>query len=138
MKHLRLFEEYNDGEYEVFSIFAKSYDIKKAWELIDANPKNYELDTLNLADIEQWFGGVPRYKEDGTKYFNVGVSINKEYAESLSDEILDEPGIFIKDGDFAFLIDGWHRAYRRWIDGEKTIKVYVIDKKDDVNKIKLN
>jgi len=137
MKHLKLFEEYYDGEDEVFSFVTRAYDVKKAWELIHENPENFDLSTMKISEIERWFG-IPRYKEDGTKYFTAGVGINMDYAKEIPKDKLDEPGIFVVDGDFQFPIDGWHRAYRRWIDGEKTIKVYVIDKIEDVNKIKLN
>ena len=136
MKYLKLYEEYYDGEDEVFSFLTKRYDVKKAWELIHENPENYELDTIKLSAIEKWFG-IPRVKEDGTKYFTAGVSINRDYANSIPEDKLDEPGIFIEDGDFSFPIDGWHRAYRKWINGDIDMKIYTIDKEEDIDKIRL-
>lgn len=130
MKYLKLFEEFSErGKDEVFSFLNLQYDIEKAWKLINDNPQNFmdkdgNLSTINLEEL--------------SRHLNL-VRINREYLKEITEEQLEEPGIFIvdKEKDFNFLIDGWHRAYLKLKRGDKEMKVYTITNVEDINNIKL-
>lgn len=127
---------------ETFTFLSRRYSVEKAMQLIRKNPEKYiapdgtyweiPIDSLKglMAD------GIALEKEDGKKYYRIGVNINPQYASKISEEDLAEPGILVKDGDFDMLIDGWHRAYRKMKEGEKSFNVYIIDDEEDLDYIK--
>lgn len=126
---------------ETFTFLTRRYNIEKAMELIRKNPEYYkapdgtfwELPIENLKSLMA--DGIAQERE-GKKYYKTGVSINPEYAGNISKEDLEEPGIVVQDDGFDMLIDGWHRAYRKMKEGEKTINVYVISDEEDIEYIK--
>ena len=139
MKYIKLFEDYR-GKDEMFRFLGKSFDIDKAWELINKNPEKYyydgELATISIDEIVKLFGGV--ISDDGkTKRVRMGVKIDIDYAMSISDDQLNEPGIFVLDGEFHCLIDGWHRAYKKWKRGDTKMSIYVISDPKSLKYIKI-
>lgn len=135
---------------QVFTFFSRSYDIKKAYDLIEANPEKYKAENgefyaFDLANIEKMFSTMtPEDKEKlekGEKVsISMGVKITYDHAMGISDNDLEEPGVWIveDDGDFSILIDGWHRAYARWKKGLKKMKIWVIQDPKDIKQIRLN
>lgn len=125
---------------ETFTFLSRNYHIGKLWDLLKDDNTLYQEDVLtvkNLEDLSKFFGGI-KHVEDGKTYFSMGVRINQEHADSLTEEDLLTPGIWIfdktKDENFSLLIDGWHRAYRCWKE-KKEFKVLVIDNQDLIRKI---
>lgn len=143
MKHIKLFEAFVGSDYrgkdETFCFMGKCYDIQKAWELINEDPSKYkdengDLYHIGLDGLSSWFSGIER-EVDGKKQIGLGVRINKEYLDQITDEQLEEPGIFIDEPDLKFLIDGWHRACKKWLRGDKHMYVYMIGDPKDVKYI---
>jgi ParB-like chromosome segregation protein Spo0J len=66
-----------------------------------------------------------------------GVTVDKKIANDITEEQLKDPAIFIMDGDFHMLIDGWKRIYKAKKLGIKTINCYVIQDEADLKKIRL-
>ena len=130
-------------ENEVFEFMFRRYDVQKAMELINDNPKKYMAPDgtyweVKLEPFKQWMGdGVIHTREDRIKYFKAGISISPKRAAEIPKEDLYEPGIFIQDKGFDFLIDGWHRAYQLLKNGETKMNMYVINDPKDIKKIKI-
>lgn len=120
--------ELKSYEKETFRILNIQFDIEKANNLITKNPNKY-LKNGNPVKIDL---------DDLSSYFNGFVAINKEYAESIPDDELNIYGIWIEMEDFHFLIDGWHRAYKCWLSGDKTFNAYVIKDPNDIKKITMS
>ena len=57
-------------------------------------------------------------------------AIDPARAAQLPDAALEAPGIIVRFAGSTLLIDGHHRAYRRWRAGEQTMPVYVFDDPD--------
>lgn len=135
-------ESFNEsiGEKETFTFLSKKYDIAKAWKMIQADPEKYKnkgvFNTVNLESLSSMFGG--EFEKDGKKFLRMGVGIDKAHAEKLSDIELEEPGIFVLDGDFKILIDGWHRGYKLHSQGVKDMRVWTISDPADIKKISIN
>ena len=117
--------EVKSYEKETFRILNILFDIEKANKLISKNPNRFLIDgnpiKIDLNDLSQYFNGL--------------VGINKEYAESIPDDELKIYGMWIEMNDLHFLIDGWHRAYKCWLNGDKTFSAYVIKDPIDIKKI---
>lgn len=128
------------GENETFTFLTKRYDISKAWKMIQAEPEKYKnkgvFNTVNLDSLATMFAG--EFEKDGQKFLRMGVAIDQKYAMNLSEIELEEPGIFVVDGDFKFLIDGWHRGYKLHSQGVKDMKVWTIKDPSDIKKISIN
>lgn len=125
------------GENDIFSIFLRRYDVSKAWYLIQKNPEKYldengDFYKLELEDLSKYFP-----KQIDKNKIKLGISINKEYALNLTDDELEEPGIFILDDGLNFLIDGWHRGYAKWKRGDKDMRIWVIEDKNDIKQIRI-
>jgi hypothetical protein len=54
-------------------------------------------------------------------------AIDPARAAALPEEALESPGIIVRFAGAILLVDGYHRAYRRWRSGERTMPVYVCD-----------
>lgn len=131
---------------EVFNFFTRTYDIAKAWKMIQANPDKYKAPngsfyTFDPADIADWFAYISdedneRLNRGETISIKMGVHIKPEHAMSLTDEELDEPGIWVQESpEFSILIDGWHRAFANYKKGKKEMKIWVIKDPKDIKKI---
>jgi hypothetical protein len=57
-------------------------------------------------------------------------AIDPAHAATLPQEALESPGIIVRFAGATLLVDGHHRAYRRWRCGEQTMPVYVFDDPD--------
>lgn len=133
--------EFKNYEGEYFHFLTKKYDVEKAYNMIQKNPSKY-LDEneqpykISLDELSTYFSDGSFVEKNGKQMFKMGITIKPKYAMEISDEDLKTYGIFIIDGNsFNFLIDGWHRAYKLWKNGEKYINCYVIQDPDDIKKI---
>lgn len=132
---------------QIFDFFAKEFDINLAENMIFENPTKYKkadgsFNVIELKDLEKWFSCITpsdkeKMKQPGGIKLKLGVSVSYEYAMNLSDNALQEPGIWVIEKGFSMLIDGWHRAYARWAKGLKDMEIWVISDPEDVEKIKL-
>ena len=146
MKYLKIYELFSDqrgNDYEVFNYMTLSYDIQKAWELIKKNPKKYcdengDTYTIPLKEVKKMYTSEIN-NNDGTKSIKPGVSLNKDYIGNISDDQLNDSGIFINDESigFDYLIDGWHRAFKKIKNGDKDFNVYLINDPEDIKYIRI-
>jgi hypothetical protein len=60
----------------------------------------------------------------GNKHFSV--QIDKQYAEGLSQDRLNKPGLVLDYGSGQLVIDGNHRLARRYMDGLNDMEFIVI------------
>ena len=101
-----------------FYIMGKTFHVGNADKLIKSI--EHKLAKIDLNKLAQWFNEI---------------KINKDYALNLKEPDLSIPGIYLKSNDFNFLIDGWHRAFNLFMDGENYMKVYVIDNLNEIEDI---
>lgn len=126
---------------ETFTFLTRRYNIERAMELIRKNPDKYKAPDgtfweVPLEDLKSLMADGIAIERDGKKYLKMGVTVKPQYAMEISDEDLQEPGIFVNDTNFNMLIDGWHRAYRKLKQGDTHMNVYVIDDPKDLKYIR--
>ena len=82
---------------------------------------------------EQMLGLNRREGWDKAKVLVFGVAIRADHAQALTAERLEEPGIAVINADLkgTLLIDGNHRAGRRYMDGLDTMRFHVIAATDE-------
>jgi hypothetical protein len=105
---------------DTFRLSGIKFHVGKADELIKSS--DHKTIQINLEPVSKWFDRI---------------KINKEYALGLPEEDVNKPGIWIHNGKFKMLIDGWHRAYNLFNNGKKYMGVYVIDKPEEIKNITL-
>jgi hypothetical protein len=102
---------------EVFQHDEGSWNVTAIREGIDTEPETFKVIDMPLT----------RTFIDYCK-LNIGVSIKR--ARELNHRQVDDPGMIIlrqrPEGLNCFMIDGHHRAVRRWRDGKRSMKVFVI------------
>jgi len=159
MKYLKKFNvferfkpvETTKGEY--FHFLIKQYNVEKAWDLIRKNPKKFVKPdgSYYKLNVDEFYNLIVRTTDEtgaqiditktigtGGSFFVKGlVGIKKDLADSITEEEVETPVIFIKDGDFQILIDGWHRVYKAKKLGKKTIDSYIIKDEADLKKIRM-
>jgi hypothetical protein len=155
MRYLKLFERYKPetttkGEY--FHFLTKGYDVEKAWDLIRKNPEKYlrEDGSYYELPVDDFYELVSKTfdengvqvqsdeRETGKRYkTKIGVTVDRKVANNITEEELKDPVIFVMDGDFHMLIDGWKRIYKAKKLGIKTINCYVFQDEDDLKKIRI-
>ena len=136
---IKLFEHFVRSHDGMFYFLDRTYDVVKAWKMIEKKPEKFmpngEYYEVDLDSLSNYFGGIPL---EGEKSPSLGVVVDREYAMNIDESVVDIPGIFIKEGDsFHFLIDGWHRAYRKWKRGDKMMDTYLFEKDSDIKKIRV-
>lgn len=138
------------GRGEVFAISGGriQIDIDKAYWMIENGKINAPLIKKDLSSYAESAYGLNRALgwsvdtnrvENGRGAFTIaiGVTIDRGYAASLSKDRLDQPGLLLEYVPDKFLIiDGNHRAARRYMDGEDFMNFYVINH-SDFDKIKV-
>lgn len=107
---------------DTFVIVGKEFHVGKADKLLKSS--KHILSKIDLKNLKNWFNLV---------------KINKEYALNLSKKDAHIPGIWVSDieDEFEFLIDGWHRAYNLFHNGEKYMKAYIINDPKEIKQIEI-
>jgi hypothetical protein len=155
LKKYEIFERYKPAETtkgEYFHFLTKGYDVEMAWDLIRNNPEKYlqEDGSYYELPVDDFYELVSRTfdengvqvqndeREDGKSYkTKIGISVDRKIANNITEEELKDPVIFVMDGDFHMLIDGWKRIYKAKKLGIKTINCYVIKDETDLKKIRM-
>jgi len=107
------------GKFQVFPIYE--------WA-----KKNLEIVSVSLENVAQNYGFIGNKNSQSTSLFR----LDKDYAKNLSKEDVEQPLLFVKLGEEAgcLMIDGTHRAYHQWYNGEKEADAYLIDNDDIILK----
>jgi hypothetical protein len=96
------------------------------YELYEWAKKNVELVSVGLTELSKAYGFIGN--KDQVSMFR----LDKEYAKKLSKEDVEQPLLFVDLGEGGCLmIDGTHRAYHMWYNGEVDANAYLI-KDDDI------
>jgi hypothetical protein len=155
LKKYSIFERYkpeNTTKGESFYFVTRQYDVEKAWDLIRKNPEKYVQEDGSYYElpVDDFYELVSRTfdekgvqvqpdaeREFGKKYrTKIGVTVKKDVANTITEEELKDPVIFVMDGDFHMLIDGWKRIYRAKKLGIKSLNCYVIKDESDLKQIR--
>lgn len=114
-KEDKINDEYKNGG-QVFNFFDYSYDIDKAYKLINSGTIIYEIKT------------IPVYEQRHR-------SINQDYADKLNVDYDSAQGLMIKlSNGNDLLIDGNHRMQKAFLNGAKEMKVFYISNPKTINK----
>jgi hypothetical protein len=98
----------------------------KVYELYEWAKNNVELVSVGLKELSKAYGFIGN--KDQVSMFR----LDKEYAKNLSEEDVSQPLLFVDLGEGGCLmIDGTHRAYYKWYNGEVEADAYLI-KDDDI------
>ena len=114
-KNLTL-REHRSGD-EIFQHTEGVWNISAIREGIATEPETFTIIDMPLS-------------QEFIRHIRTNLGINIKRARALTLEQRDEPGLVIvrerEHGIIVFMIDGHHRAIRRWRDGFKTMQVHVI------------
>lgn len=120
---------------EVFTFWHTQWDVYKAAKLIEATPHK-----LYHAPIEDLFKQLSKStpNESGGETITLGVGINRDYANTLTKEDCERPGIAIVYEDSGgLLIDGWHRIAACKRLGIENLPVYILTN-EEAKKVAMN
>lgn len=132
---------------QIFTFFSNQFDIDLAEDMIFKNPKKYKkpdgtfykVELKPLVDMMSINSEERRkeFEKPGVHTMKMGIGVKHEYALTLPDSVLQEPGIWVyyKPKKFSLLIDGWHRAYARYLKGYKDMEVWLINSLKDIKRI---
>ena len=137
------------GRTETFELFGGliELDIQKTYWMIENGKLNANIVNQDVTDYAESAYGLnrslgsgvdTRHKKSSTgkNVSSFGISIDREYAAKISDERLDKPGIPLEyDDGKTLIIDGNHRAAKRYMIGKPKMNFYLI-KRTDLEKIK--
>jgi hypothetical protein len=112
------------GRDERFYFGNRGFHVGRLWALMKKDRSIYKSEVITTSELKQLSG-----------YFRL-IRIDEKYAEKFTDKQLKEPGIWIDDGRFSLLVDGWHRAYANWKRGNSW-KVYVVTDLDAIAEVRL-
>lgn len=138
------------GRGEIFKILGGliQIDIPKAYWMIEKKQIIAPLINRGITTYAENAYGLDRKlgwevntnitpNDRGGHTIKMGVTINREYAGQIDPTRLNQPGIVLElSPTNSLIIDGNHRAARRYMDGLDTMDFYVIDLKD-LDKIKV-
>jgi hypothetical protein len=125
-------------EPEYFTFMGVDINVTKAKEIIESNKEIYKCNDI---DVEKYVKqichttdpktGKTYYDEPepknhkGPMTMNLGIGINYEHAKKVKLEgyVI---GIQLSEQNGGLIIDGWHRIFRAWKDGVKTLPCYYL------------
>jgi hypothetical protein len=124
------------GKYsELFNFITRQFDVSYAKNWIRNNPDKV---TITKIDVDKWAEWITHKEEnpDGSYKISPGINVDDKWAKTRKMQKL--PIILAdREGEFVFMIDGWHRLRKAQMEGLKEIYAHVIEDKDAIDKIKL-
>lgn len=133
------------GRGEVFELFGGriQLDITLTYKLIEQKKIYAPLVTKDISEYAESFFGLNRKQGwsvdtrkvenpiGGTRQISFGIVIDRSYAAEIPDDRLAQPGILLELEPGKFLIiDGNHRAARRYMNGELFMDFYRVSAED--------
>ncbi len=112
---------------EVFRFFNMVFYPGKAWQLMQEKKVKPTLEEFHIEEWAKQFLALNRDKPD-EKALGF-IRVDHDYAKTLDEERINEPGMIVVTKIGAVLIDGQHRLARRYLSGLDTMPVYVFTEK---------